>query len=764
MLRGVPTMPFAVRAALVALFSLALRAHAAEAPDADAASTTLDRIVVTATLTARAQEDVASEVGVIEAQEIDRRQVQDLADLVRYEPGVSATGSAIGAGRFGAGGLSIRGLGGNRVRLELDGIAIPESFEIGSFSSAGRDVVDVDSLKRVEIVRGAASSLYGSDAIAGVVSFVSKDPSDYLGPAGGQHLGAKFLYDSASRASAQIATLAAADARHGFMLVATHREGHATNNRGEVDSADTTRTRPNPQDTRGNAVLAKYVHTNADGRIDRLSFDAVRDDVATDVLSSRGLSALTGTLTQSLEGDDSRDRLRFGFDQHLATANAFADTLDWNAYVQRSRTTQDTREQRATLGPEGPTAPKQRFRRFEFEQRVTGAEAIARKELRGGNVEHALTLGVELSRTRTFEQRDGWQRDLLTGEISNVVAPDVFPVRDFPLSDTTVAALFAQDEMTAAGGRLSLVPALRVDHYALDPREDAVFAEDNPHIEPASLRHTAGSPKFGAIWRFDPTWSLFAQYAHGFRAPPYSDVNVGFTNLAFGYTSLPNPGLEPETSDGLELGLRVNGRTGWASVAAYENRYRDFIESQAFVGVDPETGLMLFQSINIGRVRIRGVEARYGLDLGALAPALEGWSLEGSLANARGDDRVAREPLTSIDPARAVLGLRWERGDWQAELVGSAVARKDRLPAPAPSSNPASPPATPLFEAPGHATFDLYTRWQGLPSLQLFAALTNIGDRRYWNWGSVAGMPAAATIDRYSAPGRALRVGLRATF
>jgi len=45
--------------------------------------------------------------------------------------------------------------------------------------------------------------------------------------------------------------------------------------------------------------------------------------------------------------------------------------------------------------------------------------------------------------------------------------------------------------------------------------------------------------------------------AHGFRAPPYNDVNIGFTNLAFGYTAIPNPNLKSETSRGVEAGLRA---------------------------------------------------------------------------------------------------------------------------------------------------------------------------------------------------------------
>ncbi|MEP7044625.1 MAG: TonB-dependent receptor, partial [Dokdonella sp.] len=639
-----------------------------------------------------------------------------------------------------------------------DGIAIPDSFEIGSFSSAGRDVVDVDALKRVEIVRGAASSLYGSDALGGVVSYITKDPSDFVGKDGGQFGSAKFLYDSADRESAVTGTYAGGSKDDGVVVVATHRDGSAENNLGENDSAGSSRTRPNPQDTRSDAVLAKYVHTADSGRIDRVSLDADHGDVDTDVLSGVAFNPLTSAATTRLQGHDTRERVRLSFDQELPLQLAIADRLDWKVYGQRSEVQQDTFEDRVTIGADGPINPKQRFRRFEFDQRVFGAEAAAHKAVTGAGVDHAITYGVDVSRTRTEEERNGYQRDVTTGAITNVVVPDVFPVRDFPITDTTNAALFGEDEMRLVDGRLSLIPALRLDYYKLEPKPDAMFIDDNPGVATTGLTHTSWSPKFGAIWRFDDTFSAFAQYSHGFRAPPYNDVNIGFTNLQFGYTAIANPNLEPETSNGVELGLRASGRLGYFSVSTYENRYRDFIESQAVVAVDPETGFITFQSINLNRVKIHGAEARYGVNLGALADALDGWTIKGSLATARGDDQTAHQPLVSVDPARAVIGLAYDREQWGAELVGSLVERKDRVPAPT-DDNP-----TVLFAAPGYSTLDFYSHWQVHPRVELFGALTNLTNRRYWSWGIVGGLPQSATIDRYSAAPRAIRVGARVTF
>ncbi len=77
-----------------------------------------------------------------------------------------------------------------------------------------------------------------------------------------------------------------------------------------------------------------------------------------------------------------------------------------------------------------------------------------------------------------------------------------------------------------------------------------------------------------------------------------------------------------------------------------------------------------------------------------------------------------------------MLGIAFDHESWGAELAASFVERKDRLQKPT-EDNP-----TVLFAAPGYSTLDLYSHWQVLPQVQLFGALTNITDRKYWEWGN----------------------------
>lgn len=148
-----------------------------EKPDAE--------LTVTATRVAQDTFDVPNAVSVITADEIEENLVTDIKDLVRFEPGVSVQNSparfntALAAtGRDGNAGFTIRGLGGNRVLFQVDGVRVPDTFDFGPILFGRGDYVDLDLLQSVEILRGPGSALYGSDGLAGVVSFITKDPEE----------------------------------------------------------------------------------------------------------------------------------------------------------------------------------------------------------------------------------------------------------------------------------------------------------------------------------------------------------------------------------------------------------------------------------------------------------------------------------------------------------------------------------------------------------------------------------------------------------
>lgn len=718
-----------------------------------------ERLQVTATRSEREIGDVPNTVSVVTREELDDHLVRDIKELVRYEPGVSVTSSF---GRFGLGGFRIRGLDSNRVRIQTDGIPVSDAFSIGSFSNANRNFVDLDTLKQVEIVRGPSSSLYGSDALGGVVSFITKDPSDYLGEGKDAYFGLKLGYDGSWNGLFGGATAAFGGERWSGLVAVSHRQGQETENQGEVGGVGSARTQANPQDRDGRSLLTKVVFSpGADQRF-TLTVEGNEDDTDTDLLTSQGRQALTGAVNDAVIARDHQSRARVSFAHAWDNIGAgFVDSLDWQIYRQDSETTQYTREERSGLPP--PTLRDLREREFDFDQRTYGVQANFRKSVEAGSARHDFAYGLDLSRTETHQKREGLRTFVLTGVSTPSMPPDNFPVRDFPISKTTSAALYLQDEISFADGRFRLVPGVRVDHYKLKPEVDNIFAEDNPGVVVSDISETSVSPKLGMVWHFSDDWSLFGGYSHGFRSPPYNDVNIGFTNVQFGYTAIANPDLKPETSDGLELGLRFSGAAAYASLSGYYNQYDDFIESMRNIGENAD-GLAVYQSQNIAEARIYGVELKAGVDFGALSARWDGWSLRGAAAWSRGkgrgpeaveiapgvfQDQVVTRNLDSVDPLTATLGLAYDQSTWGAELAGRFVDRKDRV------SDPA------YYQPPGYAVLDLYAHWNFAPGAKFNVGVLNLGDRKYYDAGDVPVVGGASTtLDRYTSPGRTVAASM----
>ena len=127
-----------------------------------------ETIVVSATRTEAPADQVGASVTTFTAADLQRRQIPLVADLLRASPGVMVVRSG-GAGALTS--LFVRGGESNYNKVLLDGIPLNEpggTFNFGNLTT--------DNLDRVEIVRGAHSALFGSDAMASVVQLVTKRP------------------------------------------------------------------------------------------------------------------------------------------------------------------------------------------------------------------------------------------------------------------------------------------------------------------------------------------------------------------------------------------------------------------------------------------------------------------------------------------------------------------------------------------------------------------------------------------------------------
>src|SRR5690606_10607242 len=143
------------------------------------------------------------------------------------------------------------------------------------------------------------------------------------------------------------------------------------------------------------------------------------DATDTDLLSQRGVQAMTGADNLRVTANDHQTRARASFAHEMDALDiGFADSMDWQLYRQDSETTQDTLEERRVPPSQfpvpSPAVHDLRERQFNFDQRTYGLQANFRKSFEGG-VRHDLVYGLDLSRTDTRQKRDGLRTFLDTG-------------------------------------------------------------------------------------------------------------------------------------------------------------------------------------------------------------------------------------------------------------------------------------------------------------------------------------------------------------
>jgi hemoglobin/transferrin/lactoferrin receptor protein len=712
-------------------------ASAAQAQEAEGRQYAEADITVTATRRAADTFEVPSVVTVIDEEEIQQNLATDIRDLVRFEPGVSvqvqparfnAAGS--GTGRTGNSSFNIRGLDGNRVLIMVDGVRVPDAYSFSAVTFGRGDYVDLELLESVEILRGPASALYGSDGLAGAVAFTTRDPDSFLGD-DNVALRGRVGYASADDSWAESLVGAGRMGDWTALLAYSRRDGHETENEGEVGGTGATRTQANPQEWSSNAVLGRLVFEPSDAHRFRLTAEYSDRDLTSDILSSR--TTASGVRTDAVLTDDTSERARVTLDHRYESQGGLIDSINTSVYYQTSEAFQYTFEDRVTL----PSTANDRWRASTYNNDVWGAAIQLESSFVTGPAQHRVIYGADYSLTAQEAIRDG--------------APptaETFPVRPFPDTDYSIAGAYIQDEISFLNGQLILYPAVRFDSYEIDPQDDALYPGT-----PEGQSESHVSPKFGAVaWPTD-TFGAYFSYAGGFKSPAPGQVNEYFENLVgpFAYYRvIPNTELEPETSDSFEVGLRWRnlnalGANWQANVAAYAASYDDFIERIQIGGSNTSVDPIVYQHVNLTGVEIEGVEGRVEANWdNGLGFILAAAAAEGTYQSAAG----AEAPLESIDPLRVVAGLSWDdpNGRFGGQAIVTYAARK------------ANDDTALVFRPDAFTILDLTTYWNITDAATLRLGVFNVTDEAYWLWGDVRGsgltMAPTSLRDAYTQPGR----------
>ncbi len=749
-----PLSPLSLSVALVCLCMAPAQAQSNAASQAPHA--TLAEVVVSGSRQEQAADELPLSYDVINASTLSNQQSRTLREALQDLPNASVKrsparftvgGTTASAGRDGNVGINIRGLGGNRVLLMVDGVRMPRSYAFRT-TTFDREYLALELLKRIEVVRGPASALYGSDGMAGLVNFITHEPADFLaGNKGdapktlGGRIAAGWSGDDNGHTLAGTVAGQASDTLQ-WMLTATTRGAHATDNMGTNDEPNTNRTSPNLQDDRDNAVLGKIVLRPHATQRHVFTLEHVQKKSDVDLLSSRSPLPLRGTPAQ-IAGAIVDEYSSRSMERNRLTWDArFGLGADWADHVRTVVAYQDAQSRQ--VGTSVRNTLPLRVRDNSYSESTWQAGVQADKILRSGGWAHKITYGLDHVRSDIT--------NLYTGLAP--LPPEVFPLKRFPDTREMTSALFVQDE--SVHGNWSLTPGLRFDHFSLDVTSQAGFYP--PAKQPGqSLSGSALSPKIGVLYRAAEQWSVFGQYAAGFRAPDAGQVNGYYENAAEQVIIIPNPGLKPENSRGVEVGVR--GRLDRLSLdaAVFGSHYSNLIMDTVLIrGTGTAADPRIFQTINTERARITGFELKGQYDWGRVAGGRLATPF--SYGKTRGVNRATGMPINSVDPAQLALGLQYDTAAWGLRLDMRHHAAKTAKDIDSASS--VKPPNT-QFTVPAATTLDLSAQWRLRKDLRLNLAAHNLTNRKYWLWPDVYGLAAASTTnDAYTQPGRSLHLSV----
>ncbi|WP_457588322.1 TonB-dependent hemoglobin/transferrin/lactoferrin family receptor [Ensifer canadensis] len=749
----------------VAALALALPAHA-QAQDKTTRrvqqETPLERIVVTSTRGAKKVLDVPQSISVITREEITDHNVRDIQDLVRHEPGVSVNRTTSITNPWGQlNSFTIRGMGGNRVLLTVDGSRVQESITDGS-----RDFFDMSNFKSVEIVRGPNSVLWGADALGGAVMFQTLDPSDLLvDPTKPWAVEVRTGYDSLDNSWRKQVT--AAYDFGDIEILGSY--GQVSSSEAELSKARAdggiwgcTRLtigcdRLFPADTDVDNALAKVVWTPDAQHTFKLTGELFGRDTRVLQLydmsaSTTGIPSTTAYVNDPYVRDLEMSRKRISLEHDWQVGAVWLDSVNWNLSWSPQKRETDSRQRRVYSNRIQLHDQYRNYSEDFFE-----ADIQMKSSFDLGSTHHTLTYGFDGDRTKGDYAGINTTYNSLTGTTTTAINQGF----SFPRVDTERADFYLEDSIAFLDGQLTVNPGVRLAHYSIDPTGDASYP-GLPGFRPQKQENTELLKRVGAIYKFDDTYSAYASYGEGFKMPTSAQLFQSSVDLFTGSSLVPNPDLKPESVDSYEIGFRGELDRGYFTVATFYADYTNFIRGFQPITVTGPGGVPVvgYTSNNVEDV------ALWGIEFGGEYEVLDYTTASANITWTKGRQRTsAGAATTAFDgatPLTAVLGLKHELPDYglQFEVFGTFAAGRTQ------NSDPAD------YLVPGYAVFDAYAKWKPRENVELTAGIENIFDRRYFpntltGYDRIAPSVATANVnplELQTAPGRVFKLGATVRF
>jgi len=671
----------------------------------------LGEVVVSSLRISREVKKVPASMVVVEPYHYQKQSALSLSSVLDKEPGITAGGDGVWATN-----INIRGIGENRLVSLIDGNRVETATDL----TASLSMVDVNDVERVEIIKGAQSSLYGTGAMGGIINIITKD---------GHFADKPYLSGNIISGFASANTLFS---NHAAIQTGS-RKWHLRIS-GSRSDADDIRTPegdlPNSQYTMNNIAARVGVKPFAN-HLFKIQYQR---NWSTDV-GIPGGDAFPGPAEATYTGI-SRDL--------FAASYEINDLSDKLSSIKLNYFTQNI-----------------------FRDVSMVPNTVSESTLPNGNIQRTtpelitptgihLTGGVQLQSTLDLSEKntliagiDVWGRKLRTDREKYIRVEVLNPDNEIiltnhlergetpiPSSSFHSAGIFLQNETHLLNDRLTLVAGGRQDEILVKNQQgfdvDYLIVNGTRNDSPPTQRVTfeenseknlSWSANAGILYQLHRNINASLNVARSFRSPSleerYKYIDLG------NFVRLGDPSLEPEKGISADLGVRVWNPGFTFQSTLFANRITDMIvESPGeFVytltsGTEPDTIPALVNS-NVSKALL------YGFDLNFEYHVYNNFVLVGSGSYVRGKDTGAGKNLPMIPPLNGRAGIRYTNPKaGSVEFSVRGAAKQDKI-------------AEGETETDGYLRLDMSLSTKefklAFASLQLFLGVDNITNTSYTN-------------------------------
>ena len=650
----------------IAICAVSALARPAAAEDSADSTTQVGEVVVTATRDARTLREVPASVSVVTSVEIQQTPAKSLDDILRRVPSVDVPLSASYQIHPTADNVSMRGLGGIRALVLLDGVPLNDPF----FGYVQWSRVPLETIDRVEVVRGGGATLWGNYAMGGVINVITKPPTEtelVLQGGGGSY--------GTYRANGHGALVASDTMKFGLNFGWNHTDGFQTT----------------PKDQR------------------------VPVDVPTAFTAYNG--ALTGAFNLT---PDLQAHARIGyFDNH--------QTLGTPLSINKQRSWTYSADATQTLGALGELtfAAFHDDSRFQTDNTDTPANAAFGQAefVQNRHVTPVHDTGASLIWSKTLSS--GWLHSVSAGaDYHGISGSDVADI--FIDSGQQIRTDLGRGRQQFLGGfvQASIKPVEALEILA-SARYQQFKNYDAFDGSPGGLGHvpdqktSSTDPRVSVRYAVNDEFALRAAAYKAFRAPTLDNLYRAFatpSGIFFG-----NPALRPETLDGGEVGFDVNRGPLRTQVTAYTNTIKNLLTFANLPDNQLPPGFFFgTRNINAGEARSRGVEAEVNWLAG------NGWTLNAGYTYA--DSTITQSVLDPASVGKQQGGIprnKLSGGVTYEGLGGWRISPQVRWVSKSWGDNDNTLPVD------AHVVADLAASYPITKKLEAFVQIENLFDRRY---------------------------------